>query len=121
MNLTPRWSDFLQLRGYQAVHWSLVGPETAPDSELLAWAKDNSHVILTNDLDFGGMLAVSGDREPSIVQIRSDVLSPERIGDAVHSAIRQTEAELREGALLTVETGRSRLRLLPFSHFQRDE
>jgi predicted nuclease of predicted toxin-antitoxin system len=52
MNLTPRWVHFLQDAGYQAVHWSSVGPNSAKDSEICDYARRCVHVILTNDLDF---------------------------------------------------------------------
>jgi predicted nuclease of predicted toxin-antitoxin system len=29
MNLTPRWVHFLRHAGYEAVHWSSVGPNSA--------------------------------------------------------------------------------------------
>ena len=34
MNLTPRWVHFLQNAGYDVVHWSSVGCNSAKDSEI---------------------------------------------------------------------------------------
>ena len=39
MNLSPRWADFLQRAGLDAVHWSHVGAADAPDVEIMAYAK----------------------------------------------------------------------------------
>jgi hypothetical protein len=47
------------------------------------------------------------------VQIRADDLSPEAIGGQVILALQQMAAELDAGALLTVEPGRTRMRVLP--------
>jgi predicted nuclease of predicted toxin-antitoxin system len=48
-----------------------------------------------------------------VVQLRSEDVSPEAVGQAVVDAVRQTADELDRGALLTVEPSRMRLRLLP--------
>jgi hypothetical protein len=51
--------------------------------------------------------------KPSVVQIRSDNLSPAVIGDPLIAALQQMAPELAAGALLTVDPGRTRLHLLP--------
>jgi predicted nuclease of predicted toxin-antitoxin system len=79
----------------------------------MEYARVNSMVVLTNDLDFSAILAATKGAKPSVVQIRSVDLSPETVGQAVVSAIKQVETELSEGALLSVDPTRSRLRLLP--------
>ncbi len=70
-------------------------------------------VALTNDLDFGAVLAASSGAKPSVVQIRGDDLNPNAIGAKVIAALRQLEAELRAGALVTVDLVRTGLRILP--------
>jgi predicted nuclease of predicted toxin-antitoxin system len=47
------------------------------------------------------------------VQLRADDVNPDVVGPKVLAAIRQMEAELQAGALLTVDSNRTRLRLLP--------
>jgi predicted nuclease of predicted toxin-antitoxin system len=34
MNLTARWVPFFAAEGYDAVHWSSLGPGEAPDVEI---------------------------------------------------------------------------------------
>jgi predicted nuclease of predicted toxin-antitoxin system len=48
-----------------------------------------------------------------VVQVRSEDVSPEAIGDAVVAALRQAIDDLDDGALVTVEPNRMRVRLLP--------
>lgn len=69
--------------------------------------------MLTNDLDFGTILAVTHREKPSVVQIRSDNLSSDVIGPQIVTALRQLEEQLQEGALVIVEPLRTRVRLLP--------
>jgi hypothetical protein len=47
------------------------------------------------------------------VQIRSEQLNPEVIGKQVVLALRQMAKELEEGALVTVDPERTRVRVLP--------
>ena len=41
MNLSPRWIAMLVDAGVDAMHWSAIGAKTAPDSEIMAYAKLN--------------------------------------------------------------------------------
>lgn len=113
MNLSPRWVDMLSGLGLQATHWSAVGRVNAPDSEIMDYAAANDYIVLTHDLDFSAILAATHGEKPSVVQIRAEDVNPDRIGAQVAAALRQMELELQEGALLTVDPNRTRLRLLP--------
>jgi predicted nuclease of predicted toxin-antitoxin system len=113
MNLSPRWVKLLAAAGIEAAHWSGIGAANAPDSEIMAFAKANGYVVLTHDLDFSAILAATQGDKPSVVQIRSEDLSPDVIGGPVIDALRQMTLELEEGALITVDPKRTRLRVLP--------
>ena len=113
MNLSPRWANLLTDAGFSAAHWSTLGAANAPDVEIAAFARINDYVVLTHDLDFGAILAATQGDKPSVVQIRSEDLSPEVIGKPVINALRQMTAELDEGTLLTIDPSRTRMRLLP--------
>jgi len=113
MNLSPRWVKVLADAGVEAAHWSTLGAMNAPDSEIMAYAKVNDYVVLTHDLDFGAILAATHGEKPSVVQIRAEDVSPDGIGAQVVVALRQMASELEEGALLTVDPNRTRLRVLP--------
>jgi predicted nuclease of predicted toxin-antitoxin system len=118
MNLSPRWVALLKGAGVSAMHWSDIGAVSAPDAEITAYAASNDYVVLTHDLDFSAILAATQGEKPSVVQIRSDDVSPDVIGGQVLAALRQMEDELAEGALLTIEPRRTRLRLLPLHRRQ---
>lgn len=113
MNLSPRWATAFQSRGFEATHWSQVGAATAPDSVVLGWCAAHQHVLLTHDLDFGAILANSGDRTPSVVQIRAENILPEAFASQVIATLQQVADEIRRGALVTIEPARHRVRLLP--------
>jgi predicted nuclease of predicted toxin-antitoxin system len=72
-NLSPSWVEFLIEAGLEAVHWSAIGRGDADDAEVMQWAAQHDHVVLTSDLDFGAILAATRDRRPSVIQLRGDV------------------------------------------------
>ncbi len=115
MNLTPRWVATLQAAGYLAEHWSKIGSGEASDREIMGYAQVHDMVVLTHDLDFTTILALTNWDKPSVVQIRAEDTSPEAIGAVLIKALTQTAGDLQNGAVLTVEPARSRLRVLPLT------
>jgi len=113
MNLSPAWVPALASHGISADHWSSVGDGRAPDRVVLEWAHDNGYVVFTNDLDFGAILAATRATAPSVVQVRTQDVTPEHLGDLVVRSLRQHEAILQQGALITIDEGRLRSRILP--------
>jgi predicted nuclease of predicted toxin-antitoxin system len=79
----------------------------------MAFARAHGYVVLTHDLDFSAILAATRDAKPSVVQIRAEDVRPETVGRTLIEALRQMAAELEEGALLTLDPARTRLRVLP--------
>ena len=106
---------FLLDAAHEAVHWSTVGKADATDSEIMAFAAANDHVVLTNGLDFAAILASTHHKKPSVVQIRTDDLDPNVIGTQIVAALQRAHKELEAGAHLTIEADRTRLRMLPFA------
>ena len=113
MNLSPRWADWLSQAGFEAVHWTAIGPGDEDDAAIMAYARDNDFVVLTQDLDFSAILAATGGVKPSVIQIRSEKVSPDAIGGNVVKALIQLEPQLQLGALATIDPGRIRMSLLP--------
>ncbi len=85
----------------------------------MQFARDNDWVVLTHDLDFGNILAATGGSKPSVVQIRSGDVGVARIGTQVIGALALCAEELNAGALVTIDTSRTRIRLLPLPFRRR--
>jgi len=115
MNLSPQWVEVLLSEGHDCVHWSEIGPPNAPDREILLWARSNGYVVFTHDLDFGAILAATKADSPSVLQLRTQDISPRHIGGSVVSAFKQFEELLSQGALVSIDQKRARARILPFS------
>lgn len=113
MNLSPAWVPALQAGGHDALHWSTVGDPRAEDSEVMGWARQNSYVVFTHDLDFGTLLALTGAEGPSTVQIRTTDVTPEAQSKRLLNTLEQFKEHLTNGALISVDESRERVRLLP--------
>ena len=113
MNLSPTWVSVLKEAGLEPVHWSSIGRPDAPDNEIQGYARSNGYVVFTHDLDFGTILAATKADCPSVIQIRSQNVTPEHLGRLVVSALHQFEKHLKAGALVTVDEKKLRARILP--------
>ena len=113
MNLSVRWIGALAGLGITAVHWRDVGDAAAADTVIFGYAAANDLVVLTNDLDFGAILAATRQRKPSVIQLRGDDVRPEAAAGAVALAVSSCGPELERGALLTLNAARLRIALLP--------
>ena len=100
-------------KGFTAVHWSTVGQPSAADSEIFDFAAANDWIVLTHDLDFGMLLATLRTSRPSVIQVRAQEVLPSAIGDIVVRAIQTAKPNLEAGALVTVDSFRHRIRVLP--------
>jgi len=59
------------------------------------------------------MHALRGTQLPIVIQIRSEDLLPDGIGRLALAAIRQSMKDLEQGALVTIESRKHRVRILP--------
>lgn len=115
MNLSPSWTFVLRAAGHEALHWSEVGAANTADVEIATGADREDRVVLTADLDFGTLLALSGRGRPSVVQLRCADTRHGTIGALVMIAISAMSDELRSGAFVTFDGQRARFRQLPFA------
>lgn len=113
MNLSPQWVEILQSKGHECVHWSEIGSASASDQEIFLWARSNGYVVFTHDLDFGAILAATKAESPSVLQIRTQDISPWHMCDLIISALEQFEDILTQGALVSIDEYRAKARILP--------
>lgn len=113
-NLSPRVAERLGREGHDAVHVAEVGLLAADDLTILLRARDEQRVVLTADADFAMLLAVRGERHPSVVRLRSsDTLTPHEQASLVLENIEQMQDDLLAGAVASLSTRHLRVRRLP--------
>ena len=115
MNLSPECVAVLEKCNWSAVHWSTVGDPRAEDTVLMDWARANEHVVFTHDLDFGTILALTQAESPSVIQVRTQDVTPTHLAPPLIEVLEQYERELETGALIVLDEGRSRVRILPLT------
>ncbi len=115
MNLPPQWAEPLRAAGHDAVHWIDIGACTAPDGELMRVAREQGRVVLTQDLDFGHILAATSARTPSVVQVRLQEVLTDQMLIPVLEVLDNCRERLLAGALVSVTRDRSRVRVLPLT------
>lgn len=115
MNLSPLWVPFIEAAGHEAQHWRDMGPPDAPDQELLCYAEHRGLVLVTQDLDFGRLLAMGGATTPSVIQFRAQDVLPGDVGPAFLAAIEAAHDQIAAGALVTIDPTNHRLTLLPIT------
>lgn len=113
MNLLPSWVTFLCQHNIEAIHWSSVADGRASDSEIMTWVLENGYIVFTHDLDFTTLLALTGVSGPSVIQLRSQDVLPDAVGQQVVSVLNNQAPSIQSGATVTVDLVLSRVRLLP--------
>ena len=111
MNLSPDRVDVLIGRGFEAAHWSAIGDPRADDPVIMSWARVNSYIVFTHDLDFGALLALTQAESPSVIQVRTQDVTPAHLSGMVIAALSNYESLLEAGALIVLDEGRARVRI----------
>lgn len=114
--LSPEVALRLIGAGHDAIHVREIGLAAAADDVILDRAADQGRVVLSADTDFGTLLAVRRETQPSVVLFRG--ATPRRPADQVSlllANLPQLEADLFSGAIAIIEPTRVRVRSLPFA------
>ena len=113
MGLAQSTGEFLRSLGHDAVHLRDEGLQRLPDERIVIKAQDEGRAIITHDLDFGRIVALSGETVPSIVTLRLTDMTPTRVNVALKPVLDDAGQSLEAGALVTVTDGGIRVRALP--------
>ena len=113
MNLRREFRQLLQQEGHSCRHVGDIRMARASDTSIIEEAHKNQEVIITFDLDFGHLLAFSGEASPSVIifRTRNTELSA-MLARIVNSWPEITDA-LSNGAIVTIEDYSIRIRRLP--------
>jgi predicted nuclease of predicted toxin-antitoxin system len=113
MNLSPFLAKLMSQAGWESLHCSSIGDPRAPDRIIFDWAQKNDQWVITNDLDFGAILAVTKAQKPSVIQFRTQDVSPNHLKPLLLATLEQYKDYLEAGALISIDEKNSRVRILP--------
>jgi predicted nuclease of predicted toxin-antitoxin system len=112
-HISPRTVEFLQSLGHDAIRVSDRLPVNASDRAILALARQERRVVLTQDLDFSVLITLAGETQPSIITLRLESPRVERVNEVLRSVLPRLADAVEKGAIVTVEDARFRVRRLP--------
>lgn len=113
MGISPRVVEKLRQKGHQATHLLEVGLERMPDFDILEKARKDGSIVLTHDLDFGELLAISGGYLPSVIIFRLKDMRATNVSLHLFSLIKTHTNSLEKGVVCSVNEGKVRIRALP--------
>lgn len=115
MGISPKSIAFLRELGFEAFHLNDFGLGKLPDSEILSKAKQESFIVLTHDLDFGDLLAASGDKLPSVIIFRLRNMKAININSYLRTILYLYRENLERGSIISVSERSIRIRESPIS------
>lgn len=113
IHISSRTVRFLNDCGHDVIPITSVLAPTAPDDEIVAKAIEFRRVVLTQDLDFSEIVALSGRTEPSVISIRLFDSRVENVNRKLELALPMLENDVLAGVIATVEEFCVRTRFLP--------
>ncbi len=113
MGISQKVIRLLKKLSYDAIHLREQRLQRLPDNLIMAKAKDEKRIILTFDLDFGDLLAFSGDSLPSVIIFRLEKANPDYVMSKLKPVLAQCKKDLEEGAIIIIKDNNYRVRKLP--------
>jgi predicted nuclease of predicted toxin-antitoxin system len=113
MGLAQSVVQWLRDEGHDALHLREHDLHRLPNGEIFDKAYSENRIILTFDLDFGEIVALSGGRTASFILFRLHNTTSEHVISRLKKVLDDSGQDLEKGAIVVVEENRHRVRRLP--------
>ncbi len=115
MNLPRALGRMLASAGHEWRHAGEIGMAHANDATIVAEAKSRGECVITHDLDYGQLLAFSGDSAPSVLIFRLRRADTKLMHERMTAAWGEIEEGLTSGAVVVIEEAATRIHRLPIA------
>ncbi len=113
MGISQNTVTFLENYGYDVVHLRDVNLQRLSDEDIVKKALVENRIILTMDLDFGYLMAISRAKLPSIILFRLENESPKNVNRRLQKVLAVSIDAIKKGAVIAVLEHTHRIRQLP--------
>ncbi len=113
MALSPGMAEFLEGLGHDAVHARDLNMSRATDAEIAERARDEERVVVTADLDFPQLLALSGAGSPGVILFRGGTYSVVETNVLIQKLLQSEYADDLNTAITVLDHTSVRLTKLP--------
>ena len=108
-----RVAHWLRERGYDAIHLRDEGLQTLPNGRIFTKAISEDRVVITHDLDFGEISALTHGERAGVIVFRLHNPRFVRLTARLSAVLADCVPALQAGAVVIVEEARHRVRHLP--------
>jgi predicted nuclease of predicted toxin-antitoxin system len=115
LHISPSTVSFLRSLGHDIIRLTAALPPTADDAEIIAYAAQENRTIITQDLDFSAIIALTRSKAPSLISLRLSSSRIEYVNALLLKILPTLEQDVLNGMIVTVEDHRVRRRALPIS------
>jgi len=105
-----RW---LREQGHDATHLRDEGLHRMPNGKIFNKAISEGRIVLTFDLDFADVAALTGGKKASVILFRLRNTRTSHVIERLSTVLEDSLEVLGKGAVITVEETRHRIRYLP--------
>jgi predicted nuclease of predicted toxin-antitoxin system len=108
--------DWLRAEGHDTLHLCDQGLQRLPNGDIFQKAASEQRIVLTFDLDFGEIVAGSNGQIVSVILFRLRNPRNDFVIQRLDVVLNDSSSELSSGAIIIVEDGRHRVRMLPIGN-----
>lgn len=112
MPLSPALAPWLRQQGHEAIHAGEAGLEQASDAVILERARSEGQVVLTADLDYPRLMALTHAQQPGLILFRGGDFSEQECIARLTQVFERVQPQVLKNSIVVVERSRIRLRRL---------
>lgn len=113
MGISQYTVSWLKEQGHDAIHLREEGLHRLPDSEVLKKAFNEERILLTMDLDFGYLVAISKELLPGVIIFRLSDERSEMVNNKLAEVLLRCSEDIQTGVVVSVSDKSIRIRKLP--------
>ena len=111
--VSPILADWLRQSGHDAYHVREHGLSRSPDTDLFERAVDEDRIIITADLDFSRIIALSGRESPGLILFRGGSLTDDQMLSLLKTVLKQVHEDQLPRSVSVIDRGTLRVAPLP--------